>query len=109
MGITDELTGSEQGSSALSSSEFTARPKAQSWMKTYEPLAQTASATCGADGEVRQRIIDVCGQCAPSSRPGLEHQCKCTERWEMSRPPDGWGWPQLSEVIQGLKDAVRNM
>jgi len=45
--MADGPTNSKLGSSDLSSSTSVARPKAQSWRKMYEPLAWTASTTCG--------------------------------------------------------------
>jgi len=45
--MADGPTNSKLGSSDLSRSGSVARPKAQSWRKMYEPLAWTASTTCG--------------------------------------------------------------
>jgi len=59
--MADGPTNSKLGSSNLSSSGSVARPKAQSWRKMYEPLAWTASTTCGkwrSDGSLS---VDVNG------------------------------------------------
>ena len=47
--MADAPTNSKLGSSASSRSTSVARPKAQSWRKMYEPLACTASTTCGME------------------------------------------------------------
>jgi hypothetical protein len=57
--MADGPTSSKLGSSALRNLTPAARPKAQSWRKMYEPLAWTASTTCGAERLDRVLLVDV--------------------------------------------------
>ena len=105
--MADGPTNSKFGFSALSSSRSAARPRVQSWRKMYEPLAWTASTICGTERSDRG-IVGGCERCVPSSRPGSGHWCEYREHGAMSQPSGGWGYPQISKVTRGLRNAMSN-